>query len=464
MIHKIIGGRGKQRNVKNSITYLLREKKENEQDFIRVLSGTDKQDLLNFNKTIINKNLKNPYVAGVLSFEESNIPEQEKFKLMEEFEQMAFAGIPQEYRPPIMWVEHMDKGRLELNYLTFNALTTGRAFTVFLDERDRRLFNDFSEIINYEQNLSSPFDDFTDIQKKRMAEPPGKTLPAPKRALVEGLNNRLCSLILERKITNKAELITYLQEKEGFKINRIAKNTVSIITDLDDTPIRLKGDIYQDGRDFGYYFKEKQAKPERTQAQISEKLSNHKPSYQKGLECRTERNRRVYIDPIIRRQQKEEELNKLTIKEEIKPEADTVAVTIPEVNNYDNKRELAESPATEIFRTIERIRYQQSKINTEQQFINKNTERSRSRIVELGNNTKGNRGRLGFFRDYFDRFSCFINEKLRSVIEFAAEAERKLEEKTEQKQEFRVKKVKVKRRPQLGGRYRKYKEDDELSN
>ena len=464
MIHKIIGGRGKQRNVKNSITYLLREKKENEQDFIRVLSGTDKQDLLNFNKTIINKNLKNPYVAGVLSFEESNIPEQEKFKLMEEFEQMAFAGIPQEYRPPIMWVEHMDKGRLELNYLTFNALTTGRAFTVFLDERDRRLFNDFSEIINYEQNLSSPFDDFTDIQKKRMAEPPGKTLPAPKRALVEGLNNRLCSLILERKITNKAELITYLQEKEGFKINRIAKNTVSIITDLDDTPIRLKGDIYQDGRDFGYYFKEKQAKPERTQAQISEKLSNHKPSYQKGLECRTERNRRVYIDPIIRRQQKEEELNKLTIKEEIKPEADTVAVTIPEVNNYDNKRELAESPATEIFRTIERIRYQQSKINTEQQFINKNTERSRSRIVELGNNTKGNRGRLGFFRDYFDRFSCFINEKLRSVIEFAAEAERKLEEKTEQKQGFRVKKVKVKRRPQLGGRYRKYKEDDELSN
>ena len=45
MIHKIIGGRGKQRNIKNSISYLLREKKENEQEFIRVLSGTDKQDL-----------------------------------------------------------------------------------------------------------------------------------------------------------------------------------------------------------------------------------------------------------------------------------------------------------------------------------------------------------------------------------------------------------------------------------
>ena len=453
MIHKIIGGRGKQRNIKNSISYLLREKKENEQEFIRVLSGTDKQDLLNFNKTIISKNLKNPYIAGVLSFEEANISDAEKFKIIDDFENTAFAGVPQEFRPPVMWVEHLDKGRLELNYLTFNALTTGRAFTVFLDERDRRLFNDFSEIINYEQNLSSPFDDFTNMQKIRMAEPPGKTLPAPKKALVEGLNNRLCSLILERKITNKAELITYLKEKEGFKINRIAKNTVSIITDLDDTPIRLKGDIYQDGRDFEDYFKEKQAKPERTQAQISEKLGNHKPSYQKGLECRTERNNRVYIEPIRRRQQKEEELNKLTIKEEIKPEADTVAVTIPEVNNYDNKRELTESPATEIFRTIERIRDQQSKIDYEQQSI-------RERLDDVGNKiniTDGGIGsigrRFGFFGDYFDRFSIFIEEKLRTVVEFITEAERKNEEKRQQKQEVKPKKTEITGRPRFGKKY-----------
>ncbi|ELM8169192.1 hypothetical protein Q2Q43_004782 [Escherichia coli] len=453
MIHKIIGGRGKQRNIKNSISYLLREKKENEQEFIRVLSGTDKQDLLNFNKTIISKNLKNPYIAGVLSFEEANISDAEKFKIIDDFENTAFAGVPQEFRPPVMWVEHLDKGRLELNYLTFNALTTGRAFTVFLDERDRRLFNDFSEIINYEQNLSSPFDDFTNMQKIRMAEPPGKTLPAPKKALVEGLNNRLCSLILERKITNKAELITYLKEKEGFKINRIAKNTVSIITDLDDTPIRLKGDIYQDGRDFEDYFKEKQAKPERTQAQISEKLGNHKPSYQKGLECRTERNNRVYIEPIRRRQQKEEELNKLTIKEEIKPEADTVAVTIPEVNNYDNKRELTESPATEIFRTIERIRDQQSKIDYEQQSI-------RERLDDVGNKiniTDGGIGsigrRFGFFGDYFDRFSIFIEEKLRTVVEFITEAERKKKEKRQQKQEVKPKKAEVTGRPRFGKKY-----------
>jgi len=455
MIHKIIGGKTKlnQRNIKNSISYLLREKKKEDQEFVRVLSGS-KEQMLNFNKLIVSKDLKTPYIAGVLSFEEENIEEQAKLKIMEDFEKMAFAGIPEEYRPPFLWVEHRDKGRLELNYLTFNALTTGRSFAVYYDKKDRRLLNDFTEVVNYEGGYSSPFDDFTNTQKIRMAEPPGKTLPAEKKALVEELNNRLCSLILERKITNKAELIKHLEEKEGFKINRIAKNTVSIITPLDDTPIRLKGDIYQDGRDFGDYFKEKQAKPERSQAIISEKLSNHKPSYQKGLECRTERNRRVYIYPIIRRQQKEEELNKLTIKEEIKPAAEPAPVTLIEDLKYDNKRELTESPATTIFRTIERIRDQQSKINTEQQFINKNTERSRSRIVELGNNTKGNRGRLGFFRDYFNRFSQHINEKLRSAIEFITETERKREEKRQEKQEVRQQKTEIERRPRPGGRYK----------
>lgn len=454
MIHKIIGGKTKlnQRNIKNSISYLLREKKTEEQEFIRVLSGS-KEQMLNFNGLIASKNLKTPYIAGVLSFEEENIEEKEKIKIMEDFEQIAFAGIPEEYRPPFLWVEHRDKGRLELNYLTFNALTTGRSFAVYYDKKDRRLLNDFTEIVNYEGGYSSPFDDFTNTQKIRMAEPPGKTLPAEKKALVEGLNNRLYSLILEQKITNKAELIEYLKEKEGFKINRIAKNTVSIITDLDDTPIRLKGDIYQDGRDFNDYFKERQAKPERTQAQISEKLGNHKPSYQKGLECRTERNRRVYIEPIIRRQQKEEELKKLTIKEEIKPEADTVAVTIPEVNNYDNKRELTESPATEIFRTIERIRDQQSKIDYEQQSI-------RERLDDVGNKiniTDGGIGsigrRFGFFGDYFDRFSIFIEEKLRTVVEFITEAERKNKEKRQQKQEVKPKKTEITGRPRFGKKY-----------
>ena len=53
----------------------------------------------------------------------------------------------------------MKKGRVELNYLTFNSLQDKRSYTVYLDKRDRGLVNDYSEIINYENNLSSPFEE-----------------------------------------------------------------------------------------------------------------------------------------------------------------------------------------------------------------------------------------------------------------------------------------------------------------
>jgi glutamate dehydrogenase/leucine dehydrogenase len=71
----------------------LREKKK-EQEFIRVLSGT-KEQMLNFNKLII-KRFKNPYIAGVLSFEEENIEEQKNLKLWKILK-MAFAGVPQDF-------------------------------------------------------------------------------------------------------------------------------------------------------------------------------------------------------------------------------------------------------------------------------------------------------------------------------------------------------------------------------
>ncbi|WP_335674349.1 hypothetical protein [Providencia stuartii] len=426
MIHKIIGGKTKQkqRNIKNSIIYLLREKKPEEQEFIKILSGS-KDQLLNFNKTIINKNLKSPYVAGVLSFEEENTEETKKYKIISEFEEMIFAGIPEEYRPPVLWVEHRDKGRLELNYLTFNAINTGRSFPVFLDKTDRRLFNDFSEIINYQNGFTSPFDDFSDVQKKRMTEPAGNTLPKAKKELIALLNNRLCSLINSKKINNKNELIQYLKEVEGFKINRISKNTVSIITSIDETPIRLKGDIYQDGRDYNDYFQEKKLRPERSQAVIDEKLNQHQESYKKGLEARTARNKKVYIDPILNRLKQ----NLINKNQDI-----TVGVTIPEERKNDNKKQFTPSPVTTAFNTIERIRKQQQEIDVKQQFIHREYEKSRSRIDNTRTEISITDGRFRFFGDYFDRFGQFFNETMRSIKEFLT-IEKRPEEKQQPKPE-----------------------------
>ena len=59
MIHKHIGGKKNQRSVKNSLDYLLRTKKPEEQKFVEVLSQTNRSDIENFNEYIKEKNFKN---------------------------------------------------------------------------------------------------------------------------------------------------------------------------------------------------------------------------------------------------------------------------------------------------------------------------------------------------------------------------------------------------------------------
>ena len=109
MIHKHIGGKKNQRSVKNSLDYLLRTNKPEEQKFVEVLSQTNRSDIENFNEYIKEKNFKNPFITGVLSFEEKDIDPELKTKIMNDFEDMMFSGIEPENRPPVIWIQHKDK-------------------------------------------------------------------------------------------------------------------------------------------------------------------------------------------------------------------------------------------------------------------------------------------------------------------------------------------------------------------
>ncbi|MBK4889930.1 hypothetical protein, partial [Klebsiella pneumoniae] len=82
-----------QRNVRKSIEYLLREKNPEQQKDIKILSTTTKQDIINFENYILDKHTSNPYVCGVLSFEEKSISDELKTKIITEFEDVLFSGI-----------------------------------------------------------------------------------------------------------------------------------------------------------------------------------------------------------------------------------------------------------------------------------------------------------------------------------------------------------------------------------
>ncbi|MGR7594227.1 hypothetical protein ACU6YJ_24620, partial [Klebsiella aerogenes] len=292
MYHKIIGGKKSkgQRNINKSIEYLLREKNPEQQKDIKILSTTTKQDLINFENYILDKNKSNPYVCGVLSFEEKTISEELKTKIITEFEDILFAGIQPENRPPVLWVEHNDKGRVELNYLTFNSLQDKRSYTVYLDKRDRGLVNDYSEIINYENNLSSPFEEKEN--KNTLVNTPKTNIPKDKKEFVEKLNTEILALIINEELDNREEAIKHIENMPGVKINRIRKNQISVKCDFfDDKPIVLKGDIYEEGRNYSDYRKEYDSKPKRDPQLVEAKLTELKRSFSGRIEKREIRNR-----------------------------------------------------------------------------------------------------------------------------------------------------------------------------
>ncbi|HAP0625569.1 TPA: hypothetical protein IR742_005423, partial [Escherichia coli] len=167
-----------------------------------------------------------------LSFEEKSISEELKTKLITEFEDVLFAGIEPENRPPVMWVEHNDKGRVELNYLTFNSLQDRRSYTVYLDKRDRGLVNNYSEIINYENNLSSPFEEKEN--KNTLINKPKTNIPEDKKQFIENINTEIMALIINEELENREQTIKHIENMKGVKINRIRKNQISIKSDLFD--------------------------------------------------------------------------------------------------------------------------------------------------------------------------------------------------------------------------------------
>lgn len=332
MIHKIIGGRGKQRNIKNSINYLLRENKPEEQQYIEVLSYTNKEDLLLFNKLIPTEK-KHPYVCGVLSFAEADIDPQVKFDLMNDFEEVLFAGIEPENRPPCMWVQHTDKGRLELNYLTFNQLQDGRAYTTYLAKRDNKLINCLTKSYDLKHNFKTPNED-----NKLLVSGINKRLPADKKELLQFINDNVISAIVVGDINNRDDLEKYLVNNLNLVIKRNSDKYLSVVPNGADSSfkaVRLKGEIYEKGRDYQAYRTAPgpttKPGPEDLQRTIDELGANYTKHYERKSTKNRSRYRKTVPSSNCRSVKEIEETNNIQVSSELSnPDTNSI------INNKSN--------------------------------------------------------------------------------------------------------------------------------
>ncbi|MCY6525064.1 relaxase/mobilization nuclease domain-containing protein, partial [Actinobacillus pleuropneumoniae] len=222
-------GKGKASSCKACVDYLLNKP----DDTAQILQGDPRlsqsiADSLDFNNT---------YTAGCLSFEEKDLPESQKREIMARFEKAMFAGLePEQYN--IAWVQHTDKGRLELNFVIPNVeLTTGKRLQPYYDRADRPLAENFKQVINHEYNLSDPNDP---TKQKSLID--RKDLPTDKKQALQAITDGLTALANAGHINDRKDVINAL-ERAGFEIARITPKNLSIKTDGQN--LRLKGAFYE---------------------------------------------------------------------------------------------------------------------------------------------------------------------------------------------------------------------------
>ncbi|WP_187925267.1 relaxase/mobilization nuclease domain-containing protein [Helicobacter pylori] len=220
-----------------SVNYLLNERVE--QGTAKVLKGDS-----NLTKSLLlSLTQKHKACVGCLSFEESNINEGLKYELMESFEN-ALLTQEMQGRYNILWVEHTDKGRLELNFVIPKIdLEKQKAFNPYYHKVDLKRIDTWQNIVNLKHAFTNP----KDLERQQISNyhntktPQGKTIFKNYKEL----DNYLYNAVTQGLLNSRAEIIELLQAS-NYEITRQGKDYISVKLPNQQKAKRLKGIIYDE--------------------------------------------------------------------------------------------------------------------------------------------------------------------------------------------------------------------------
>ncbi|WP_199499685.1 relaxase/mobilization nuclease domain-containing protein, partial [Helicobacter pylori] len=219
-----------------SVNYLLNERVE--QGTAKVLKGD-----ANLTKSLLlSLTQKHKACVGCLSFEEPNINESLKYELMESFENALLTESMQN-RYNILWVEHTDKGRLELNFVIPRIdLITQKAFTPYYHKVDLKRIDTWKDCINLKHNFTNPKDleKQHNIQQHQTKNPQNKELLATYEKLDKLIQDNLGKLFNSRD-----DIINFLKDNQC-EVTRQGKDYISVKLPNEPKTKRLKGFYYHE--------------------------------------------------------------------------------------------------------------------------------------------------------------------------------------------------------------------------
>lgn len=244
MIVKFLGNKGGG-SAGATIDYLLGEDRDR---FGAVLLSGD-PDLTQ--RLADNLDFQNRYTVGVLSFEEANLEEQQKQEIMQSFEETLLAGLDRD-QYDITWIEHTDKGRLELNFVIPNVeLSTGKRLQPYFDQADRPLVENWKQVTNFEYGLTDPH---APEKAQAIKSLNSQNLPQSIKEIKEQIGTAIAEQISNGNIQNRQDVVETLKGA-GFEIARETDRSISIKNPDGKRNIRLEGVIYEN-RQFDKQFAE----------------------------------------------------------------------------------------------------------------------------------------------------------------------------------------------------------------
>ena len=234
MIVKFLGNKGGG-SAGATIDYLLGEDRDR---FGAVLLSGDPELT---QRLADNLDFQNRYTVGVLSFEEANIEEHQKQEIMQSFEETLLAGLDRD-QYDITWIEHTDKGRLELNFVIPNVeLSTGKRLQPYFDQADRPLVENWKQVTNFEYGLSDPH---APDKAQAIKTLNSQNLPENIKEIKQQIGTAIAEQISNGNIQNRQDVVNTL-ENAGFEITRQTERSISIKNPDGKRNIRLEGIIYE---------------------------------------------------------------------------------------------------------------------------------------------------------------------------------------------------------------------------
>lgn len=244
---------------------------------------------------------KHKYLSGGLMFaEEEDISDKQKQEIMDAFEEVLFAGlVSTQYN--ILWVEHRDKGRIELNFVVPRIeLKSGNDLDLYAHRRDLPLMDMWKNGINQKYNLADPNDPRrarTMAERTKVSRGTG-TIVANRQNLDETLHQ----LVQKGQIKSRNQMIELL-EKSRYEITRKNAESISVKhEDIGKKALRLKGGIYSETFSstggIKSFSEERERRIATYDSQVAQgKTRPNRSTYQRYLQTRVDRHQKRYLRP-----------------------------------------------------------------------------------------------------------------------------------------------------------------------